>query len=485
MHFVNDEEFHIYLSSMKGDPKTLQIIQNPNVSLLALKHEGDFPAATEVEITGWAEIVNDESERIKWFKAKAVKSPIVKYMVENNNTNNLELIRVNPEVVKYRVASEIVRGVPPTIIEFAENDRKEDDKMILRRKIGTWVAEARLPFLTASMVPVFLGTAIAAASFQMFNPLFFALALLGGVSFHLSANILNDYFDHRSGTDEINKEFVRPFSGGSRIIQLGLLTPVEVLTGGIFFLILGTAIGTFFIWSTGWFILGIMIVALISTFFYTAPPLNLASRGIGEIFIGLNFGFLMTIGAFFVQTQIIQWEPLFAATPVALLIAAVLYINEFPDFIADKVSGKSHLVVRLGREKAAIGYIFLIGATYLTIIVGVALRIMPIYTLIGLVTLPLAIKAIRVTISHHSNIPGLIPANVSTINLHLLTGLMLTAGYILEIFPSYQLLSAVIITSITGLFVTRIYRQLSKVEKMSAEVKNVVTPKANKFTLYN
>ncbi len=479
MHFVNDEEFNIYLASLKGDPKIIQITQNPNVSLLALKYEGDFPPATEVEITGWAELIHDEATRNKWFKEEAQKSPIVKYMVETGNTDKLELIRVRPEAVKYRLAREIVQGIPPTVFEMPENVRQEDDMVILKRKMKSWATEARLPFLTASLIPVILGTAIAAATTGTFNPLFFTLAMIGGASLHLSANILNDYFDHRSGTDDINKEFVRPFSGGSRTIQLGLLTPLEVMTGGLFFLIVGTTVGLFFTWVSGWFIFAVMMIGLISVYFYTAPPLNLAARGVGEIFIGLNFGYLMTIGSYYVQTQTINAQQLAgtiaAATPVALLIAAVLYINEFPDYTADKAVGKWHLVVRLGREKAALGYLVTIVATYASILLAVALQVMPIYTLLSLLTLPLAVKAVKYALTYHSQPTDLVPANAATINIHLLTGAMLVAGYLISMLPSNQLLTTGIVAAATGLYVTRIYRQLSKGHRIATGVKQTVS----------
>ncbi len=476
MHFANDSDFNIYLSSLKGDPKTVQLTQNPTISLLALKYEGDFPAATEIEITGNAEFIQDESLRKKWFKEESSKSPIVKYMVDTENTDKLELIQVRPDIVKYRVAQEIVQGVPPTIIHFPNNKRNDNDVSIIKRKIGTWAGEVRLPFLTATLIPVFLGTSIAGATFGVFNPLFFVLALIGAASLHMGANVLNDYFDHKSGTDDLNTEFVRPFSGGSRMIQLGLLSPVEVLVGGLFFLLIGSLIGIFFTYYVGEFIIVLMVIGLISAFFYTAPPLNLASKGIGEIFIGLNFGFLMTIGSFYVQTQTINLESIVAATPVALLIAAVLYINEFPDYVADKAVGKWHLVVRLGRSKASIGYIMLIVATYASILLSVVFNIVPVYTLIGLLTVPLAILAGRFALAYHSQTFNLIPANAATINIHLITGLMLSIGYIISMLTSNQFLITTIITAVGGLIVARIYMKIGGSHDIAQGVKQVVTP---------
>lgn len=479
MHFVNDDDFNIYLASLKGDPKTIQLTQNPHISLLALKYEGDFPAATEIEITGSAEFLQDESLRKKWFIEESSKSPIVKYMVDTGNTNKLELIKVQPEIVKYRIAQEIVQGIPPTVINFPNNKRSDNDINQIKSKIKTWAAEVRLPFLTATLIPVVLGTSIAGATFNVFNPLFFVLALIGAAAFHMSANTLNDYFDHKSGTDEMNTEFVRPFSGGSRMIQLGLLSPAEVLTGGLFLLFIGSSIGIFFIYYVGNFIAILLLIGLVSAFFYTAPPLNLASRGVGEIFIGLNFGFLMTIGSFYVQTQTINLESMVAATPVALLIAAVLYINEFPDYAADKAAGKWHLVVRLGKSKASLGFVFIIIATYASIIFSVAFSIVPVYMLIALMTMPLAILAARFALTYHSETPNLIPANAATINIHLLTGLMLSIGYILSMLSSNQLLITSIITATGGLIVARTYLKISSIPIITNGVNHAVSSNTN------
>jgi 1,4-dihydroxy-2-naphthoate octaprenyltransferase len=474
MHFVNDDKFNVYLASQKGDPKTLQITQNPAITLLALKCEGDFPAETEIEISGQAEIVNDESSRIKWFKEEASKSPIVKYMIETNNTDKLDLIHVRPEIVKYRRAQDIVQGIPPTILEFPENKQSTNDIVLLKQKTKNWITEMRLPFLTASIIPILLGTAIAGTSSGIFNPLYFILALFGGISLHLGANVLNDYFDHKSGADEKNTEFIRPFTGGSRTIQLGLLTPIEVLTGGLFFLVLGTIIGVYFILTTGVFVAFLLVVGIISAYFYTAPPINLASRGIGEVFIGLNFGVLMTLGAFFVQTQTISIEPILASIPVALLIAAVLYINEFPDYNSDKDAGKKHIVVRLGRSRASIGYFVIIVTTYASILLGVILQITPIYSLISFATVPLSMKGVKSVLNYHSQIPNLVPANVSTVNVHLLTGILLTLGYVVSIVPSYQLLVSIIIILISGAFVMKIYRSLSMAENAAKGLRSSV-----------
>jgi 1,4-dihydroxy-2-naphthoate octaprenyltransferase len=299
-------------------------------------------------------------------------------------------------------------------------------------KMKIWLAEVRAPFFTATVVPVLLGTVIAWARTGTIHLGYFVLTMLGALLLHVGTNVANDYFDHRSGNDEVNVEFVRPFTGGSRIIQQGLLTPREVLGGALAAFALASVVGLYLTYVRGAMIIVLGLFGMFSGFFYTAPPFNLVSRGIGEFFIGLNFGVLMTLGAYFVQTGQFAWEPVVASIPVALLITAVLYINEFQDAPADGSVGKDHLVVRLGRRRAALGYTLLIVATYVAIVLAVVLRITSPFTLIALATIPVAIRAVSVARAHYDEYLKLVPANAGTVFVHLLTGLLLSAGYLLD-----------------------------------------------------
>jgi 1,4-dihydroxy-2-naphthoate octaprenyltransferase len=274
--------------------------------------------------------------------------------------------------------------------------------------------------------------------------------------------VLNDYFDYKSGNDQVNIEFVRPFSGGSRMIQLGLLTPFEVLSGALLFYILGSAIGLYLTWAVGPIVLLLGLIGLISGFFYTAPPVSWASKGMGEVLIGLNFGMLVTLGSYYVQTGTVAVEPLVASIPVSLLIAAVVYINEFPDYKADKAVGKDTLVVRLGRSKAAYGYLLMMLGTYTSIALGVLIGILPIYTLVGLVTIPLTVKAVKQALKYHSSPFDLIPANIATITCHLFTSLLLSLGYLIQGFGAQNILYTVLIGSAFTAFTVMSYRGMEK-----------------------
>jgi len=303
---------------------------------------------------------------------------------------------------------------------------------MLREFRAHWVEAVRAPFFTATIVPIFLGAVIAWARDGVFHWGYFLLALIAGLCLHAGTNLANDYFDHLSGTDEVNVEFLRPYTGGSRVIQKGLVPAQQMLTAALISFTLGGLIGLFLVWTRGLVILWLGLIGALSGFFYTAPPLALASTGLGELFVGLNFGVLMTLGSYYVQAQRFAWEPVVASIPVALLIAGVLYINEFQDYHADRQAGKYTLIVRLGRRRAMIGYVALMVATYLSIVVPAVLGVTSPFTLLALLTLPIAWTAVRTARVHYDDYLKLAPANAGTIMVHLLVGLLLTMGYLLD-----------------------------------------------------
>ncbi len=289
----------------------------------------------------------------------------------------------------------------------------------------------RAPFLTGAIVPVILGTCIAWASTGVFLLDIFFLTLIAGVCVHIGSNVANDYFDHKSGTDDINVEYVRPFTGGSRMIQRGWMSPREVFAESMTFFAIGGGIGLYLAYTRGIEVLILGIIGIGSGFFYTAPPFRLVNRGIGEIFIGLNFGILMTLGAYFVQTQVLAWEAVIPSIPIAILITAVLYINEFPDHDADKAVGKLTAVVRLGRKRASKGYVVLMASLYLSIFIPIILNLTDWYTILGLATMPIAMLGSKYALSYYDHSLPLIPAYASTVTNHLFTGLFLSLSYLL------------------------------------------------------
>ena len=293
----------------------------------------------------------------------------------------------------------------------------------------TVIRGTRAPFFTAVIVPVLLGTAIAWRE-GVFHRGYFLLTLIGIISINAGLNMSNDYFDHLSGNDEINRELT-PFSGGSRVIQEGILSARQVLMWSLFFYLVGILIGLYLALARGWLILGLGMVGVFLAFFHNAPPIKLyhLGPGVGELAAGIGCGPLVVLGSYYVQAQRLSYKALWASIPLGLLVTAVLYINEFPDCEADRAVGKNTLVVVMGRERAVWGYIALLVATYGVIMVGIVLGVFPYTLLLAFLTVPLAYRGIRGAVRFHGNTPKLIPTNAATIQVHLVTGLLLCLGY--------------------------------------------------------
>ena len=295
-----------------------------------------------------------------------------------------------------------------------------------------WIIKMRAPFFTADIAPVLLGTAIAWALTGAFNFWYFLLTLVGAICLNAGTNMTNDYFDHTWGSDEVNTEFANPFTGGSRLIQMGLVEPKVFLRQGIGFFVAGSLIGLLLFFTRGPWVLWLGLIGVFSGYFYTAPPFRLVRMGLGELLIGLCFGPLMVLGSYYTQTQAVSWEPVIASLPVGILIALVVWINQFQDMKADASVGKNHWVVRLGRQRSTTVFGVSLAATYILMLAGVLFAGVTPLVLMGFLTLPIALKAYRVASVHYDHPKELVPANAATIQVHMLTGLLMTVGYIIQ-----------------------------------------------------
>lgn len=303
---------------------------------------------------------------------------------------------------------------------------------MLQTRLLLWFRAVRARFFTATLVPIFLGAAIAWHGSGEFNWIYFLLALSGGIFIHAGLDLVNDYSDHSSGVDEINSHH-NPFSGGSRVIQEGLLSPKQVLWASIICFAMGTAIGVFLDYSIpGHTLLIIGIVGVFLAYFYSASPIRIGYTSLGEVSCGLGFGPVMVLGSYYVQTGRLAWQPLWASIPVGVLIALVLYINEFPDYDADKQANKRTLVVHFGKKKAIRFYLAFLLLNYVFIIAGVVAGIFPLTVLLSLLTIPFAFRAVKIARKNFDKISELLPANAATISLHLSLGLLLSGGYLLD-----------------------------------------------------
>jgi 1,4-dihydroxy-2-naphthoate octaprenyltransferase len=291
-----------------------------------------------------------------------------------------------------------------------------------------WLAELRAPFFTVTIVSVFLGAAVAWNIWRVFDSALFLLSLVGALCLHAGTNVINDYFDFQSGCDVINKEYLSPFSGGSRLLPDGVLEKDEVRKLALLFFGAAGSLGIYLALLRGWLVFVLGVVGILSGYFYTT---KLVTKGLGELFVGLNFGPLMVLGSYYVQTMSLQFKPLYVSLPVGLLVAAILWVNQFPDYSADREVGKRTLVVVLGREKASQVFALIIVVVYSMIGLGILFGWMPVLSLVSFFTIPLAVKAVSTAQRYHSEPEKLAPACSSTILTHLVLGLLLTLAYVL------------------------------------------------------
>src|SRR5688572_21064690 len=288
----------------------------------------------------------------------------------------------------------------------------------------------RLPFLTATIVPVVLGIVIA-ATHGSFDLVAAALTIIGASFVQLGLNVANDVFDTVQGADDAN---VTPtqFSGGSRAIQYGLVTLRQMATLATVFYILAGIIGLVLLATHGSTeLLVIGVVGFVVSLGYTAPPLKFVYRGLGEIAVALGFGPLMLLGAYVVQTEgALSWEPFVASIPVALLVALILYVNEIPDRRGDARVGKRTLPVRFSRKAVIGGYNVAVTAAYVALVAGVVAGILPVPTLLMLLTIPLALRVSHGLAPNYDNPYGLMAIMGTNVQLHLTAGLLLLVGYV-------------------------------------------------------
>jgi 1,4-dihydroxy-2-naphthoate octaprenyltransferase len=289
---------------------------------------------------------------------------------------------------------------------------------------------ARPNFLILSAILGLLGTAIAWYEHQEFggpfNLGYAFLATFGLIVAHASVNIFNDYFDSRSKLD--TKTQRTPFSGGSGAIQSGLLSEKQALWVGIACLIIIIPIGVFFTIAVGWLLLPLLAIAIISIILYTPLILRM---GYPEWSAGLGLGVLPVLGAYFVQTGSYTMGAFLASIPSGILVHNLLLLNEFPDAEYDITVKRRTLPISIGKKNAAIFYSVLNIIVYLWIIGTVITKYMPAFTLIGLLTIPLAFKAVDGSFKYDDR-SKFIPAMASNVMTVLLTQLLIAVGFILS-----------------------------------------------------
>jgi 1,4-dihydroxy-2-naphthoate octaprenyltransferase len=307
---------------------------------------------------------------------------------------------------------------------------QEPTPQSLRAPLARLLLATRPPFLTVTLVGALLGVATAWSGGAPLSPWVAPITVLLALTMHAAVNVLNDWCDHVNGTDEINEGRIYPFTGGSRFIQNGLMTPAAMRAFAIALFCFTIAGGLLLVVKVGPGLLLFGVAGALIGWAYSAPPLSLNSRGLGELCVASSF-WLLVAGADFAQRGAFSLTPLLAGGAYALLTTNVLYINQFPDRAADLAVGKRHWVARLAPRNARWGYVLILVAALLALVLPVAAGSLPPATLIGLLAFVPAVLAARGLLAHAEQPKLLAPAIKQTIVAAHLAAVLVAVGLLL------------------------------------------------------
>jgi 1,4-dihydroxy-2-naphthoate octaprenyltransferase len=287
--------------------------------------------------------------------------------------------------------------------------------------LRAWLMAARPPTLPAAVVPVLVGTAAVAR--LGFRPLPFAAALLAAVLIQVGTNFANDYFDFRKGADTAER------LGPVRVTQSGLIAPETVRSAMMLVFGLAALVGLYLVYVGGWPILAIGLCSIAAGVLYTGGPYPLAYHGLGDLFVFIFFGLIAVCGTAYLHTGAVPDAAIFAALPVALIVTAIIVVNNLRDIDTDRQARKHTLAVLLGRRATRVEYLLLIGGAYLLLLLGPPLGLSSPWSLLPLLTLPLALGLVRTVFTEQGR--PLNRALAGTGRLHMLFGLLYAAGLLL------------------------------------------------------
>jgi 1,4-dihydroxy-2-naphthoate octaprenyltransferase len=290
-------------------------------------------------------------------------------------------------------------------------------------RVQAWVLASRPKTLPAAVVPVVVGSAVAAAegAFVLLPAL---VALLCALLIQIGTNLANDYFDHIKGADSPDR------IGPVRVVQSGLIPPETVRNAMIGVFALTFLLGLSLVWVGGWPILVIGILSIISAVIYTAGPVPLAYVGLGDVFVFIFFGIVAVTGTHYVQALRWSMDAFIASLPVGAIATAILVVNNYRDIDTDRVARKKTLAVRIGRKATRMEFRLLLLAAYIVPIVQALQLGQPLW-LLPLLSLPVAWYVLRI-VERSTDGGALNSALAGTGKLLAVYGVLYSAGFILS-----------------------------------------------------
>ena len=260
--------------------------------------------------------------------------------------------------------------------------------------IRVWWQAIRYHFVTPSIFPAVLGGLVSWANDQFYLWLFILVLIILIIN-HIGLNLADDYFDYKHAVDTIKTGEKNPYTGGSGILISGAIKPNKIFLAFSLCFLFTILFGLYLTAIRG---LPILIFGLFGVFcaiFYTAPPLSLSHHGFGELSILVNFGSIIGLGSYYVQSQIFTLEAFLATLPIGLMVFSMIIINEIPDIKEDRAAGKFTLIVRYGRVVGVKLYIISWFCIYAIISGAVFFQLIPIFSLLTFLSFPYVFRSIR------------------------------------------------------------------------------------------
>ncbi len=292
----------------------------------------------------------------------------------------------------------------------------------------------RVHFVPPSFLPAILCGLIPLSREGVFQPGFFSLVVIGVTINHFGLNMIDDVFDFRHNADISSAAEKNPYTGGSGVLTAGLLSDKQLFTASLVCFAATALIGFYIAAVKGWPVLALGLFGLFCSIYYTVPPIKFGYRGFGELGLLVNFGPVIGLGAYYVQSGKFGAEPFLISLVPGFMMWSMIIINEIPDFEDDRKAAKLNLVARFGRKTGACLYILGLCAAYTVLLGSVVSGIAPVYELLGFASLPWAWNSVSVLMRNLDDKLGLAPANLGMIKVHFITGTGLIAGYLINYF---------------------------------------------------
>lgn len=283
-----------------------------------------------------------------------------------------------------------------------------------------WWQLLRPHTLTASFVPVLIGTALALPTTSIDIPVFAAM-LLASILIQSATNMFNEYYDYKRGLDTAESVGI-----GGAIVRHGI-SPKTVMTIAISFCIASMLLGIYICISSTWWLALVGTICIAVGYLYTGGPVPIAYTPFGELTAGVFMGLIIILISFYIQTETITLTSFLISVPISILIGNILMANNIRDRKGDQQNGRKTLAILLGHQGAVRLLSILFTLSYAWVLILILANQIPVWTLLVFLSLPKAIQAVK-AFTGKTTPPEMMPAMKFTAQVNTFFGFLLAAG---------------------------------------------------------